>query len=46
MSGYSPCLPIVADLDCGDIDGPVSVTGSDPHRLDADGDGIGCDGDG
>jgi endonuclease YncB( thermonuclease family) len=43
MTGYAPCLPVVADLDCGDIDGPVRVTGSDPYRLDADGDGIGCD---
>lgn len=43
MSGYSPCLPIVGDLDCGEIGHPVTVTGSDPYRLDADGDGIGCD---
>lgn len=43
MTGYSPCLPIVADLDCGDINHPVQVTGSDPYRLDADGDGTGCD---
>ncbi|WP_286929719.1 MULTISPECIES: DUF2510 domain-containing protein [Aeromicrobium] len=43
MSGYSPCLRIVADLDCGEIGHPVKVTGSDPYRLDADGDGIGCD---
>lgn len=42
-SGYSPCLPIVADLDCGEIGHPVTVTGSDPYRLDRDGDGIGCD---
>ena len=41
---YSPCLPIVDDLDCGDIDGPVTVIGgADPYRLDADGDGIGCE---
>lgn len=43
MSGYSPCLPIVADLDCGDIGHPVTVTGDDPYRLDRDGDGTGCD---
>lgn len=43
MAGYSPCLPVVSDLDCGEINGPVRVTGSDPYRLDADGDGIGCD---
>ena len=41
---YSPCLPIVDDLDCGDIDGPVTVIGgADPYRLDGDGDGIGCE---
>lgn len=43
MVGYSPCLPIVADLDCGEIGHPVRVTGSDPYRLDRDGDGTGCD---
>jgi len=43
MAGYSPCLPIVADLDCPDIGHPVTVTGSDPYRLDRDGDGTGCD---
>ncbi len=43
MVGYSPCLPIVGDLDCGELSGPFRVTGSDPYRLDADGDGIGCD---
>lgn len=42
-SGYSPCLPVVADLNCDDVDGPVRVTGSDPYGLDADGDGVGCD---
>ena len=42
-SGYSPCLPIVADLDCGDIGHAVTVTGNDPYRLDRDGDGTGCD---
>ena len=31
------------DLDCVDVGGPVSITGSDPNRLDADGDGIGCE---
>ena len=31
------------DLDCSDISGPVWVGGSDPHRLDGDGDGIGCE---
>ena len=44
--GYSPCLPRVADLNCDDLSAsqrPVRVTGSDPYRLDADGDGTGCD---
>lgn len=43
--GYSPCLPRVADLNCSDIPDskkPIRVTGSDPYRLDADGDGWGC----
>ena len=40
-SGYSPCVPIVADLDCPDVPGPVKVTGDDPYGLDRDGDG--CD---
>lgn len=44
-AGYSPCVPPAQpDLDCGDLDGPITVTGTDPHRLDADGDGIGCEG--
>lgn len=45
--GYSPCLPRVPDLDCGQIDDdlkPIRVTGSDPYRLDSDGDGYGCEG--
>jgi len=44
--GYTPCLPRVYDLDCGEIDDslkPIRVTGSDPYGLDADGDGYGCD---
>lgn len=44
--GYSPCLPKVGDLDCADIPDakkPVHVTGRDPYRLDADGDGVGCE---
>jgi endonuclease YncB( thermonuclease family) len=43
--GYSPCLPIAGDLDCADIpdsEKPVRVTGSDPYRLDGNGDGLGC----
>lgn len=45
--GYSPCLPPASDWDCGQLEAmgltPVRVTGSDPYRLDADGDGTGCD---
>ncbi|HET7386651.1 MAG TPA: HNH endonuclease family protein [Nocardioidaceae bacterium] len=44
--GYSPCLPVVSDLDCGQIPDskkPIHVTGSDPYRLDSDGDGLGCE---
>jgi hypothetical protein len=44
--GYSPCLPRVADLNCADIPAakkPVRVTGSDPYRLDGDGDGWACE---
>jgi len=38
------CIPKGSpDLDCADIEGPVKVTGSDPHHLDRDGDGIGCE---
>ena len=46
-SSYSPCLPIVDDLDCADIRAmdvaPVRVLGSDPYRLDGDNDGLGCE---
>jgi hypothetical protein len=44
--GYSPCLPRVADLNCADIASskkPIRVTGSDPYRLDGDGDGSACE---
>jgi len=46
QTGYSPCLPRVADLNCGDIPAskrPVRVTGDDPYRLDGDGDGVACE---
>jgi hypothetical protein len=43
MAGYEPCLQVLADLDCAEIGHPVRVTGNDPYRLDADGDGVGCD---
>lgn len=43
-AGYRPCIPpYPPDLDCADVDGTVYVTGSDPHGLDADGDGIACE---
>jgi micrococcal nuclease len=39
--------PPPPDLDCADIRAlgiaPVRVIGSDPHRLDGDGDGLGCE---
>lgn len=42
--GYDPCVPpYPPDVDCADVGGPITVTGSDPHGLDADGDGIGCE---
>lgn len=42
--GYSPCIPpYPPDLNCPDIGHPVTVTGSDPHGLDRDGDGIACE---
>ena len=43
------CIPpYPPDLDCSDLSAlgialPVSVVGSDPHDLDPDGDGFGCD---
>lgn len=45
---YAGCVPLSPpDLDCTDIKrlglGPVKVIGRDVHRLDSDGDGIGCD---
>lgn len=51
---YVTCIPVAgdgsgngrgSDLDCGDVEGPVQARqpGVDPYRLDADGDGIGCD---
>ena len=40
--------PYPPDLDCADVRAlgirtPVRVVGSDPHRLDGDGDGLGCE---
>lgn len=45
---YVPCLPVVDDLDCADVRAldaaPVEVVGEDAYGLDADNDGIGCEG--
>jgi hypothetical protein len=49
--GYSPCIPLGPDVDCAGgsgngprfVQGPIEVTGSDPYRLDADHDGVGCE---
>ena len=32
-----------ADLDCSDLNGPVFVGAADPHHLDRNGNGIGCE---
>jgi micrococcal nuclease len=44
---YSPCVPVVGDLDCPDVRemglAPVRVIGPDDYRLDGDGDGLGCE---
>lgn len=34
--------PYPPDVDCADVTGSVTVVGRDPHRLDGDGDGVGC----
>jgi endonuclease YncB( thermonuclease family) len=42
--GYTPCVPpFPPDVDCANVDGPIAVTGADPHGLDADGDGVACE---
>jgi hypothetical protein len=49
--GYNPCLAPGADVDCAGgsgngpryVNGPVSVSGSDPYDLDRDGDGVACE---
>jgi micrococcal nuclease len=42
--GYSPCIPpYPPDVNCEDVDGPIRVSGADPHGLDADGDGVACE---
>jgi hypothetical protein len=41
---YDPCVPpYPPDLDCAEVRGPVTVSGPDPHGLDRDGDGVGCE---
>jgi hypothetical protein len=41
---YSGCVPAYPpDVDCAEVGGSVSVYGSDPHGLDADADGVGCE---
>jgi endonuclease YncB( thermonuclease family) len=45
---YAGCIPVFPpDVDCTDIKrlgfAPVRVIGTDVHKLDRDGDGIGCD---
>jgi hypothetical protein len=47
-ANYAGCVPAYPpDLDCTDIKrlnlSPVKVIGRDLHKLDRDGDGIGCD---
>jgi len=44
LPGYQgACVPpLPPDYDCSDFDGPITVTGSDPHHLDNNGDGIAC----
>lgn len=38
--------PYPPDLQCEDVGRPVRVVGPDPHRLDGDGNGFGCEGQG
>jgi micrococcal nuclease len=45
---YAGCIPVSpSDIDCADIKrlglAPVKVIGIDIHKLDRDGDGVGCD---
>lgn len=41
---YSGCVPAYPpDVDCAEVGESVSSYGTDPHGLDADGDGIGCE---
>jgi hypothetical protein len=41
---YSGCVPAYPpDVDCAEVGETVTVVGSDPHGLDADGDLVGCE---
>ena len=43
-AGYQPCIPVFPpDVNCDDVDGPIQVSGADPHGLDADNDGVACE---
>jgi len=43
-AGYQPCIPAFPpDVNCDDVDGPIQVSGADPHGLDADNDGVACE---
>jgi hypothetical protein len=43
-SNYTGCVPVYPpDVDCDEVGETVTVVGSDPHGLDADGDLIGCE---
>jgi endonuclease YncB( thermonuclease family) len=43
-ANYSPCIPnSPSDLDCADVGRAVTIIGTDEYRLDADGDGSGCE---
>lgn len=43
--GYPQAPPYPPDVNCSDLDGPVVIVGDDPHDLDRDNDGIGCEDD-
>ena len=48
LPGYQgACVPPPPpDYDCSDFDAPITVTGSDPHHLDNNHDGIACESSG
>lgn len=43
LGGGNSQRATVPDVDCGSVGRPVKVPAGDPHRLDGDGDGIGCE---